>query len=218
MTHTARLLGLAFLMTLVLTGMVGMHANQRASGMEVRLSMEPVDPRDILLGHYITLRTPLHRLNLDEFDETSDEDWQRGDSIFVQIAPDEDGIWMPVAIFRSNAVPALNESGAVLIQGYVDYVSERLVPRTRPDTDPENEVSTDIQPVPVEQNAELQSQTELRVRYNLERYYAAQDRALELESMRNEDRLILIVAVGSTGKAVIKGLSIDGEDHYDRLF
>jgi len=58
----------------------------------------------------------------------------------------------------------------------------------------------------------------LRMRYNLERYYASRDEALELERLREGARLRLIVSVSASGDAVTKGLEIDGEDRLDRLF
>ena len=53
--------------------------------------------------------------------------------------------------------------------------------------------------------------------YNLEAYYAEADQARELDTMRNEDRLRLIVSLAPDGRAVIKGLEIDGERRIDRV-
>ena len=57
----------------------------------------------------------------------------------------------------------------------------------------------------------------LTVHYNIERYFASPEAALELEGLRNEGRLRLVVSVSESGAAVIKGLEIDGEDHLDAL-
>ena len=49
--------------------------------------------------------------------------------------------------------------------------------------------------------------------FNIERYYADETTAQALENRRREDResLRLIVAVGADGRALIRGLEIDGE-------
>ena len=63
--------------------MVLNHANARAGGTEIRLEMEPVDPRDLLLGHYVELVTPLQRLDTSEFGDAGGHVFQRGDRIWV---------------------------------------------------------------------------------------------------------------------------------------
>ena len=99
MSLTLRLLGIALLMSLFLAGMVVTHASARAGGTEVRLSMEPVDPRDLLLGHYVIIQTPVHRLSLDGLGGDTGHSWQRGDSIWVVLTESE-GVFNPVSVHR----------------------------------------------------------------------------------------------------------------------
>lgn len=212
MSRATRLIALAVLMTAVLGGLVAMHAQARRSGTEIRLAMEPVDPRDMLLGHYVQIMTPLHQLDTRDFD-TPDEDWQAGDSLYVQVEPDESGAWQPVAIHRGEAYPRLSESTAVLVHGQVRhaYTTRDFAERT---VLPEDGGEPYTVPEPVEGS----EYTALSVVYNVERYYADRETALALEDLRLENRLRLIVSVGGDGSAVIKGLEIDGETRYDSLF
>lgn len=99
MSLTLRLLGIAVLMSLFLIGMVVTHASARAGGTEVRLSMEPVDPRDLLLGHYVVLQTPLHRLSLSEIGGDTEHGWRPGERIWVALTESE-GVFNPVSIHR----------------------------------------------------------------------------------------------------------------------
>lgn len=212
MNRALRLIVMAILMTAVLGGLVAMHAQARRSGTEVRLAMEPVDPRDMLLGHYVQLMTPLHRLDTRDFDAPS-EGWQPGDWIYVHVAPDDSGAWQPVAIHRGHARLASGDSRAVLIRGRLrhahtmpDFAGRRIVPEEGGE------------PYTVPEAVEGSEHTILSVIYNIERYYADQTSALALEGLRNEDRLRLIVSVAEDGSAVIKGLEIDGETHFDSMF
>ncbi|WP_158272097.1 GDYXXLXY domain-containing protein [Marinicauda salina] len=209
MNRTARLLAIAAAMTAILAGLVGHHAWRREHGAEIRLAMEPVDPRDILLGHYVAIRTPIHRLDTRDLDGPA-EGWRRGEAVFVALRRDEDDAWSPVAIARTRAAAGANDR--VVIRGRVERVSEALDFAEVEETRPEGEVATRREPV------EGSARPALSVRYNLERYFAPEDAALALEDMRREDRLRLIVSVGEDGGAIIKGLEIDGEARYETLF
>ncbi|HEX5379949.1 MAG TPA: GDYXXLXY domain-containing protein [Phenylobacterium sp.] len=53
---TVRILGAAALLVALLVALVVRENHARATGREVRLPMEAVDPRDLLTGHYVALR------------------------------------------------------------------------------------------------------------------------------------------------------------------
>lgn len=198
-----RLLAVALVMSAILAGLVARHAWLRSSGQDIYLEMEPVDPRDVLLGHYVALRTGLHQLDTADLDGPA-AGWARGDTVYVALSETETGAMAPAGVSHQRP-------DWPFIQGRVHSV------RTQPDfTEPE----------PLEDGSpgwggEAIAGTErdiLQVRYNLERYYAPSDQALALEAMRTEDRLRLIVSLADDGSAVIKGLEIDGEPQYDTLF
>lgn len=198
MNVSLRLLLMAVLMTGVLVSMVGLHGAHRAGGTEIRLDMLAVDPRDPLLGHYVVIETPLHRLDLNEYDPAGNE-YARGDDVYVTLRQDDGtGSW------TAASVQARHPGGGVVIRGKVERVYTRSV-------------WVEADDAAHTRNQEI-SREEMRVRYNLERYYASQDEALELEYMREDARLRLIVSVSASGDAVIKGLEIDGEDRLDTLF
>lgn len=53
------------------------------------------------------------------------------------------------------------------------------------------------------------------LRFPIDRYFAPKDRALELENLRDAQRLGVIVALSPAGEAAIKGLTIDGQRIYE---
>lgn len=198
MSTPARLIIMAALMTGVLIAMAGLHAAQRAGGTEVRLDMLAVDPRDPLLGHYVVIQTPLHRLDLNAYGPVQ-TGFSRGGDVFVTLLrDDETGSWNPSAIHERHP------GEGVVIRGKVERVFERI--SWLDDEDGERVRDRD------------NPREDLFVSYNLERYYASRDEALALEDMREGGRLRLIVSVSASGDAVIKGLEIDGEDRLDRVF
>lgn len=201
MSRLVRLVLIAVAMTALLAGLVGHHAWRRASGEEIRLAMEPVDPRDVLLGHYVVLTTPIHRLDTRRLD-AAETGWRRGQTVFVQIERDAAGTANPVAI--ASARPA----NGLFVRGKIQSASS--VYDFAPEPDPETGEMREV--------AQGEAYQRLFVRYNLERYYAPRDDALALEDMRNDNRLRLIVSVSPDGGAIIKGLEIDGEDRLDRLY
>lgn len=183
MSVMIRLILIAAAMTALLALMVINQANARAGGSEIRLTMEPVDPRDLVLGHYVELVTPLQRLETAQLRGGTEHVFEQGDRIWVELETGPDGSSLPVSVYPSP------RSGTY-IEGRVRYASSA-------GDDPGQW---------------------LTVHYNIERYFASPEAALELESYRDERRLRLIVSLSDSGSAVIRGLEIDGEDHVDRLY
>lgn len=56
---------------------------------------------------------------------------------------------------------------------------------------------------------------EIRVSFPFDRYFAPRERALELEDLRRDQRLGVILAVTPDGQGAVKGITIDGEVIYD---
>ena len=208
MNLALRLQLIALAMIAVLAGLVGVHAMQRASGTEVVIPMEPVDPRDILLGHYVVIRTPAHTLDLSAFPDAPDGEnaWSEGETVYVSLSQGQDGLWRPSGVARRG--DALEPP---LMRGRIENAYRRY---DYTDWEP----GEDGKPGRGPQRIEGTGRTELQVKYNLERYYADPQTAKALEDMRRENRLALIVSLGEDGTAVIKGLVINGEPQYDTLF
>src|SRR5690606_14422471 len=67
-------------------------------GSEVTLSVEPVDPRDLLRGDYVTLAYNISRVPADLFGEMAEERGDEDDrTVYVRLKADDDGVFQPVA-------------------------------------------------------------------------------------------------------------------------
>lgn len=203
MSLAIRLIVIALAMTAFLVVMVARHTQARTSGYEIILDMEPVDPRDLLLGYYVIIRTPVHNLDTGALDGPQ-TGWREGDRAFVRLAETGTGSVEPIGVYRQRP-----EDG-VFLQGRVSSANTRWDWAER-DNDP---VTGEWRPR--ERIEGTQRQT-LRIHYNLERYFADAAQAQALENLRNEDRIRLIVSLDRNGLAVIKGLEIDGVRQLERL-
>ena len=96
MSRTVRLGLIGAVMTGFLVLMLGQYLTHRSQGTEILLPVEGYDPRDILMGHYANIRTPLHWLDSSRLN--TETEFDRGDRIFVVLEMDETGHAHPVAI------------------------------------------------------------------------------------------------------------------------
>lgn len=108
------LLGAFLLQTALLAWMIVDRGMLLASGTEVRLSVVPVDPRDLLRGDYVVLSYEISRLN--EADLNGDSGFDDGDSIFVVLESHGD-FWKALAIFREEP------SSGPFIRGVVNWIN-----------------------------------------------------------------------------------------------
>ena len=81
-------------------------------GKEVRFETEPVDPRDLFLGNYASLRLPIHSFPISNREPL--DDFRPGDSAYVVLKQDG-AVWKPVDAFKR--CPA----DAQCIRGRVQY-------------------------------------------------------------------------------------------------
>jgi len=89
------LLGAFLLQTALLAWMIVDRALLLRNGTEVRLSVRPVDPRDLLRGHYVILSYPISTIRTDEVG--GDEDFDYYDPIYVTLA-EAGETWQAVSI------------------------------------------------------------------------------------------------------------------------
>lgn len=59
------------------------------------------------------------------------------------------------------------------------------------------------------------NRTTLRITLPFDRYFAPEFRAKELENLRREQRLGIVLALDGKGGGIIKGITVDGERLYD---
>lgn len=179
-----RLLGFvaAFLLqTALLAWIVGDRALLLARGSEVRLSVVPVDPRDLFRGDYVILSYDISRIR--EADVTGDRDFVDGSEIYVSLAA-EGGTWKAVSIHK--APPGEGTYLAGVVADVTDDTAG-CVPSCKA----------------------------YRVAYGLEQFFVPEGEGKELETLRNDQRISVDVAVGSGGRAALKRLLVDGEVRYE---
>ena len=150
-------------------------------GREVVLAVEPVDPRDLLRGDYVTLSYNISRVPAGLFPEPpAQEEGEEGRrTVFVRLKPDEDGIFQPVAALygeKPEGAPAQDE---VVIRGST---------RSRWTDGPYS----------------------ISVRYGIERFYVPEGEGRAIEANLAERAFRMKVAVGEDGAAQIKSFH-DGE-------
>jgi len=164
-----------------LVSMIAGRAAVLRNGQEVVLSVEPVDPRDLLRGDYVTLTYNISRLPVGLFSEPPAQkaEDRRGRTVFVRLKADQDGVFQPVAArFDVRPEPAPAE-GEVDIRG-----------QTR-------------------SNWATATQF-MFVRYGIERFYVPEGEGKEIERDMRERAFRMKVAVGRDGAAQIKSFH-DGE-------
>ncbi|MEA1941962.1 MAG: GDYXXLXY domain-containing protein [Pseudomonadota bacterium] len=207
MSRLLRLTLLAAAMTAFLVFMLASHLDRRANGTEILLPVEGYDPRDILLGHYANIRTPLQRL--DAYTLAGTDDFSEGDTIFVTLETGPEGLARPVALHREHP------GSGIVAQGRVRHVSA-LARSWREETDPETGEVRNVRDGPEE--------LWIQAHFNIERYYASRERALALQDrlrqreVTGETGVNLILSVPADGALVIKGFEVDGERRLDRLW
>ncbi|MEJ8473256.1 GDYXXLXY domain-containing protein [Roseibium algae] len=82
------------------------------TGTEVTLAIRPVDPRDLLRGDYVIINLAITRLP-SEIAATL-EDPVSGETIYLELVPDDKGIAQPTRLARNRA-----DLGALAIEGRV---------------------------------------------------------------------------------------------------
>ncbi|MES1990864.1 MAG: GDYXXLXY domain-containing protein [Pseudomonadota bacterium] len=90
----------------------------------VTLLSEPVDPRDLFRGDYVTLGYAITSLSLTEIN--GDQTWADGETIYAELTPDKTS-WRAVAAFHAYEMPAI---GNKIIRGTIsDYDATRNIAR-----------------------------------------------------------------------------------------
>lgn len=109
---------LVIIQTLILGWMVADRVMILRSNNIVTLKSEPVDPRDLFRGHYVTLTYAITTLPFTAIN--GDLTWKDGETIFVELAPIRDD-WQAIAAFHDDTEPT---PGNKIIRGKIDYLDE----------------------------------------------------------------------------------------------
>lgn len=105
------------LQVVVLLGMIGRHSFTLATGTEVVLKSEPVDPWDPLKGEYVRLRYNISTVPI-PLTEGQEPPYERGDAIWVLLQKGEP-YWTVTALGKGRPEPGQDQ---VAVRARVDWV------------------------------------------------------------------------------------------------
>ena len=112
------ILALVIAQTLILGWLISARVHILRSPDIVTLQSEPVDPRDLFRGDYVTLTYGISSLSLTNIN--GDMSWKQGDIAYVELAPIKNN-WQAVAAFHDHAVPA---PGNKIIKGHITHLDK----------------------------------------------------------------------------------------------
>lgn len=128
MTRPARIFAIALGLTAVQIGFLGSMILGRAGilreGTEIRLAVEPVDPRDLLRGDFVSLSYGISRLEPHKF-STPHARVDAGRTVFVRLAPSEDGSFKMVGAELDVPVSEPLAEGEVDLAGIVQSAASQ---------------------------------------------------------------------------------------------
>jgi uncharacterized membrane-anchored protein len=156
------------------------------SGREITMPTQPLDPRDIFRGDYVTLGydiSSLRKSNMPQ--QTTFDDLRPGSIVYVMLTPDSATGWKGVGV--TPDYPRQVAPTDVVLQARVKTLWQ----------------------------AENKSDALLGVRYGIESYFVPEGTGKALETKVRERKIEAIVAVDADGTAALKGLVVDGERHVD---
>tara|TARA_R110002095_G_scaffold71467_1_gene60889 strand:- start:1072 stop:1710 length:639 start_codon:yes stop_codon:yes gene_type:complete len=212
MSYTIRLGLIAAAMTAFLGFLVINHAAARARGTEVVLDVRGYDPRDIFLGHYSQIATELQQIDATVLE--GEDEFENGDPIYVVLEPGEDGSW------RAVSLHTMRPDAGVSIHGFVrSSYRVNAVRAESPDSETSDDDAGDREAMP-----DSAERIWVHASFNIERYYASREMALQFEQRLRElnpdggNGVRLILSLPPSGDAIIKGFEIDGVRQIDRLW
>jgi uncharacterized membrane-anchored protein len=173
---------------LIFSGFILYKEYTLRTGTEVVLKTEPVDPRDLFRGDYVTLNYEISTLGLEEI-QAEDLYFDYNDRIYLALAL-ENGYGVPKKIYINPPDDELYIKGTV------------------------KEVIYDWEAYEDSSITEEPYLKELRVEYGIESYFVPEGRGIEIESQQwtGREGVDVKVVVDRSGNAVIKSLLIDGQE------
>jgi len=160
------------------------------TGTPVVLATEPVDPRSLFMGDYARLAYSISRLPLDgDAALGGDKDFARRDTVWVAITPDPAGAKAVSVHHERSAIPA----GTLMLKAEVQSVQDMDWDRT---------------------TRQSFKRRTLNVRYGIEQYFVAEGTGRQIERPQGGEKVSMLVAVDTRGKAGILAVLLDGKERY----
>lgn len=159
-----------------LASMIAGRAAILRNGQEVLLSVQPVDPRDLLRGDYVTIGYNISSVSTDLFAERpQDERNGRDRHVFVRLRPGEGGIWEAVAARYDEQPEPAPADGELDIRG-------------------------------IATSSWYDDAASINIDYGIERFYVPEGEGRAIEGNLRERAFTMTVAIASDGAAQIKSL------------
>ena len=174
----------------LILAMVADRASILRSGATVRLSTEPIDPRDLFRGDYVVLRYRISAINLTRLGVVGQV--RNGDRVFVGLRAGADGLAEVAALARAGES---RRADLIWAAGKAGQETRCFTRRAAPGDCAEGD-------------------RVLRVTYGIESYFVPQGEGLAIERT-NAARVQVQAAVAADGRMAIKALLIDGKPVYE---
>ena len=192
-------IGLLIILTLLLIGMAAHEQVRRVTGEEIIVKAYPVDPRDMLRGAYVAIDYDIEDIHANELSEpplfTS--------PLVGQTLP----VWLVV-----NRAPDGCAVSRVLERKPAAIGKDDILLRAKWRN--ARELHSPVSP-PTNRERGYPNFT---VDIGADRYFADEARAKELQQAISDRQFQVVLSIGGDGRAVIKGLVLDGVRHDETFF
>ena len=156
------------------------------SGREITLAVQPVDPRDLFRGDYVTLGYDISRLKAPNAQtDFAPGSLSAGSTVYVTLAGTADNSWKLTHV--GSSFPSTVAPGEIVLKGRVNSTWKD----------------------------EAAGETFINARYGIENYFVPEGTGRVLEDKVRSHEIKAIIAVSGDGTAALKGLIVDGERHED---
>lgn len=160
-----------------------------STGTPVLLQTQPIDPRSLFMGDYVSLSYSISALPLDgEAAVAGDQRFAQEDTVWVAIKPNVDGAQAVSVHHQRSAI----SPGLLALKGKVQRLDENM------------------QSVA----GRIVKRRTLHVRYGIEQYYVQEGTGHQIERPRGNEKVSVRVAIDARGQAGILALLLDGEVRY----
>jgi len=186
-------LKIMLLVTVQIAALAAMVADKQwtlNTGTPIVLQTVPVDPRSLFMGDYARLAYSISQLRLDgETALGGDKDFKRHDVIWVALKREPDGAKAVSVHHQRSEIPA----DLLPLKGEVQNASGIEWDRTT--------------------NKTVKQRT-LNVRYGIEQYYVQEGAGRQIERPQGGEKVSMLVAIDTRGKAGILAVLLDGQERY----